>query len=129
MVKNNFEFNLEEYQDMENSIVNPIFENTIFEISFEYKPRKKIRTLRKLAPSNAKRIKKLAPVKCIAQFAKRCSGDIKCEICLEDKKFGVKTKCCDSSFCRKCISNWLGHYKNSCPVCKTRCKPKINPEK
>jgi SNF2 family DNA or RNA helicase len=44
-----------------------------------------------------------------------------CSICYDDMANKTITKCCQNSFCFKCINIWLG--KNSvCPMCKTSLK-------
>lgn len=39
-----------------------------------------------------------------------------CSICLSAIKYNPKRLCCNHSFHKKCILNWIKH-KNSCPLC------------
>jgi hypothetical protein len=47
------------------------------------------------------------------------STDDECVICFSEIDIKTITKCCNNSYCLKCISQWLKKH-NSCPLCKSK---------
>ncbi len=47
------------------------------------------------------------------------STDDDCVICFSEIDVKTITKCCNNSYCLKCISQWLEKH-NSCPLCKSK---------
>ena len=47
-----------------------------------------------------------------------------CAICLEWVSFEQRATLdsCNHAFCMKCISRWVTHQKNTCPLCKSTIK-------
>ena len=64
-------------------------------------------------------------------MAKQIQPKIQCSICFEyhDRIKMVQVNPCNHEFCRECIGEWwYDCNKNSCPMCRRKCKNKKGDE-
>jgi predicted transcriptional regulator len=58
----------------------------------------------------------------IEMIKQRIHGNDMCSICFDDIETKTVTKCCQNSFCFKCIHLWI-NKKALCPMCKAKMLP------